>query len=174
MFLWVTCFCFPFFSLLVCFLVAWICFCYLSRIVSVCLLSFLFVCLFLFFVLFYFYHLFWALFVWGGFVFVFCHTAKTHDLEGLGSQGRGQARAPMIVPSPSHWTTRELQTPRNSNQCELSWRSSSHHQDQVPPSCLQDPVLDASDLAISKAGKQPHPSTKNETTEKYVTDEEVK
>lgn len=34
-------------------------------------------------------------------------------------------------------------------------------------------MLDASDLAISKAGKQPHPSTKNETTEKYVTDEEV-
>ena len=157
------------------FFACWFVFWLLGFAFAICLGLYLSVC-FLFCLCVCFYFLFCFIFIicFGRFCLFFCHSAKTHDLEGLGSQGRGQAWVPMIVPSPSHWTTRELQTPRNSNQCELSWRSSSQHQDQVPPSCLQDPVLDTSDLAISKTGKQPHPSAKNETTEKYVTDEEVK
>lgn len=172
MFLWVACFCFPFFF------TCWFAFWLLGFVFAVCLGLHLSVCvLFCLCVCFYFLFcyifiicfglcLFWeVLFL----LFVFCANPW---LGGSWFPGQGWGLSPHDSANPSHWTTRELQTPRNSNQCELSWRSSSQH--QVPPNCLQDPVLDASDLAISKTGKQPHPLPKYETTEKYVTDEEVK
>ena len=83
------------------------------------------------------------------------------SLGDVGSQARGQARAPIAgAPSPNHWTNREPQIPGNINQSEASRRSSSRHQDPALSNCLQTPVLGASSQTTSKTGIQHHPSKK--------------
>ena len=141
------------------------------------LFCFIVIVLFLFFLIFIFLTLFYFLFVVTVLLFVSClffvclFFAMLHGLWGLGSQAGVQAWAPVASGlRPSCWTNKELQAPGNINQCELSQRSSSWHQDPAPPNCLQTPVLGASGQTTSKTGTQPHPS-KNEMTKKYVTDE---
>ena len=61
----------------------------------------------------------------------FCLFPTQHGLQGLGSQARYWAWVLAVgVLSSIHWTNKEFQVPRNINRCEISWKSSSHHQDQ--------------------------------------------
>ena len=96
-------------------------------------------------------------------------------MQDLGSQAEGQAKAPAVgAPSPNHWTNRKPQTQGNIQQSEVSWRSSSWHQDPALPNNLQTPVLEASGQTTSKTGTQSHSSKKkekNEMAKKNVTDE---
>ena len=133
----------------------------------VVLFCFIVIVLFLFFLIFIFLTLFYFLFVVTVLLFVSClffvclFFAMLHGLWGLGSQAGVQAWAPVASGlRPSCWTNKELQAPGNINQCELSQRSSSWHQDPAPPNCLQTPVLDASGQTTSKRGTQPNPSKK--------------
>ena len=79
----------------------------------------------------------------------------------------------MGAPSLNHWTNREPQTPGNIHQSEVSWRSSSQHQDPALPNSLQTLVLEASSQTTSKTGTQSHSlkKKKKETAKIYVTDE---
>ena len=74
------------------FFACWFVFWLLGFAFAICLGLYLSVC-FLFFlcVCFYFFLCFIFIICFGRFCLFFCHSAKTHDLEGLGSQGRGQA-----------------------------------------------------------------------------------
>ena len=60
-------------------------------------------------------------------------------------------------PSSAHWTTRDLQDPRNINRQELFQRSPSQHLDPVPLNDRQATVLDTLCQTTSKTGTQPHP-----------------
>ena len=87
--------------------------------------------------------------------------ATPHSLQVLGSRARGQAKAPAVgALSPNHWTNKEPQTPGNIHQSEVSWRSSSQHQDPPLPKSLQTAVLEASGQTTSKTGTKSHPSKK--------------
>ena len=70
--------------------------------------------------------------------------------------------------------TKEPQTPGNIHRSEVSWRSSSRHQDPGLPNSLETPLLESSGQTISRTGTQSH-SSKNKqkkgTAKKYVTDE---
>ena len=106
--------------------------------------------------------------------FPFFFFATPHSLGDLGSQARGQAKAPAVgALSLSHWTNRELQTPKNIHQSEVSLSSSSQHQDPALPNSLQTPELEASDQTTNKTGTQSHSlkKKKREMAKKYVTDE---
>ena len=73
----------------------------------------------------------------------------------------GRAEAPAVgALSQNHWTNREPQTPGSIHQSEVSWRSSSWHQDPALANGLQTPVLEASGQTTSKIGTQSHPSKK--------------
>lgn len=54
------------------------------------------------------------------------------------------------------WTTKEFPEPRNVNQLVLSWRYPSQHQDLAPHNCPQAPVLETSCQPRSKTETQPH------------------
>ena len=122
----------------------------------ICFFSFVFVCLALF-----------LLFAWGFVCFCFfllllfwffCLfvSAVLCSLWGLGSQSRSQAWAPVVgVLSPSHWTNREIHPSGNMNQCELSQRSSSQHQDPAQSNCLKMPTLDTLGQTNSNTGTVP-------------------
>ena len=61
----------------------------------------------------------------------FCLFPTQHGLQGPGSQARDWVWVLALgVLSPIQWTNREFQVPRNINRCEISWKSSSQHQDQ--------------------------------------------
>ena len=122
------------------------------------------VCLFSFFVyLFQFcYYPPWALLVW--FFSFFCHTTQ---LVGSWSPGGGSEAPVGGASSSGFWTTRDLQR-------ILVGMSSAEvliqHQDPVPPNCPQATVLDASGQTATKRNTALF-INRNETTEKYVTDE---
>ena len=79
--------------------------------------------------------------------FFFVFFAAPGGLQDLGSRAQGQAEASVVgAPSLNHWTNREPQTPGNIHQSEVSWRSSSQHQDPALPNSLQTLVLEASVL----------------------------
>ena len=71
------------------------------------------------------------------------------------SMGLGQTPA-VGAPRLNYWTNREPQTPGNIHRSEVSWRSSSQHQDPALPNSLQTPVLEASGQTTSKTGTQSH------------------
>ena len=74
--------------------------------------------------------------------------------------------------SPNHWINGEPQTPGNIHWSEVSWRSSSQHQDPALPNSIQTPVLEASGQTTCKTGTQSHSlKKKNERAKHYVTDE---
>ena len=122
----------------------------------ICLfLSFVCVCLFLF-GQFCFYYLPWALFAC--FIFLF---ATPCGLWGSWFPHRGSGLSPCGgIAKSEPLGYQRISGPREYNQRELSWRSSSLHQDLAPPNCLQAPVLHASGQTTSNIGTQPHTSTK--------------
>ena len=147
-------------------LFVWICFCYLSKVLFVCLLSFF--CLYVWFCS---YYLPWVLFACFCFI-LFCFLCCIMFGYSMPGQRLDWAAA-VRVRSPSCWTTREIQAPGNINWCELSQLSSSQGQDPAPTNCQQAPLLESSGQTTSKTGTELHPSTKMRR-EKYVTDKNSK
>ena len=88
----------------------------------------------------------------------------------LGLRARGRTEAPVVgALRPNHWTNKEPQIPGNIHWSEVSYRSSSQHQDPALPNSLQTPVLEASGQTTSKRGhNHTHKKKKRERQQKNM------